>query len=98
MLYEAVLVSAVQQSESANVFIVSLPVGSPCPPQFPGLHTHFTTSVPRLKKGSKLSPLWATVRGFKPRPLCHFAAGDSRAHEIEATLMAKIRVHKSLPS
>ena len=71
---------------------------APCPPQFPGLHTHFKTSVPRPKKGSKLSPLWATVRGFKPRPLCHFAAGDSRAHEIEATLMAKIRVHKSLPS
>ena len=28
------LVSAVQQSESANVFIVSLPVGPPCPLQF----------------------------------------------------------------
>ena len=28
----------------------------------------------------------------------HFAAGDSRAHEIEAIFMAKIRVHKSPPS
>ena len=37
---------------------------APCPPQFPGLHTHSKTSVPRPKKGSKLSPLWATVRGF----------------------------------
>ena len=61
-------------------------------PPLPGpTHTHWMVSKPRLKKGSELSPLRATVREFGPRPLYHLTAGNSRAHEAETTFMTKIR-------